>query len=113
MNIWTVCNVCRTARQGRHAAKKCPACGAPAGKQSEARESDLFPMAETKPGNAFETWPDKRLRLLTEFNEVDNLAARERSKAFADQATLNYYERKLASIEAEFQKRGEDIGLYL
>jgi hypothetical protein len=109
--IITLCNNCGFRRDGRQQ-DACPECDASIHRQTWARLDD--PPETTAPETtAPENQPDKRTKLIEQYEALSRERSVEQSKKFSDQALLNYLENKMAGIEAEFQRSGEDIRTYL
>jgi hypothetical protein len=51
----------------------------------------------------------RKAQLLEQYRQLEKLSNLERSKRFCRQEMLNEYEDKMAAIETQFQKSGEDF----
>lgn len=52
-------------------------------------------------------------KLITQYTDFEKARDSEASKAVSSQFEINYFEDKMASIEARFQRAGDDIRLHL
>lgn len=55
----------------------------------------------------------EKQKLIEEYNALEKARDIESSKVIGSQSEINYLEDKMASIEARFQKAGDDIRVYL